>query len=453
MSLGVVKTLRRAALSSFVVLLLVAAGNSDFRPSTLDLAISSYNYSLVRWELSHFMDKWVRQAWTLLPWNPAVDRESRNALAQEFFTLGQQAAELERRLALPSIGSSSLLPKDHARTARTEVLPVAQRRDQIRPLVEEAIEAEISAVLAQEGFASRIGFIFPPVDTVFTNSPGVLVVSPRERIFRQKTVLLAPGIGDEARDRIEDRLFFEEDLSALVADTGGVAVYPSVVSDSSGLHHAVVIAAHEWLHHWFFLNPLGQHFWDSSDMTTLNETAATIGGEEIGDRAFTAITGEQVIRDSNAVEPQDPDAFDFDEAMQQTRSRTEELLGQGKILEAEAYMEERRQTMVANGFLIRKINQAFFRFSRLLRRQPGVHKPDQRPAQGATQPQHVFGGVLEPGRRFWQLPGVRGILGAGLGADTCLKVQVHWSCNSQICHAGFHRRYSHPRCPLGALFL
>ena len=357
-----VKRLRRGLLSAFLALLLVTAGNSDFRPSTVDLAISPYKYSLVRWEVSNFMDKWVRQVWTLLPWNPKVDRERRNALAQEFFTLGQQAAELERQLGIPSTGSGSLLSEDEARSARSEVLRVAQRRSKIRPLVEQAIEAEISAVLAQEGFASRIGFIFPPVDTVFTNSPGVLVLSPRERIFRQKTVLLAPGIGDEERNRIEDRLFFEENLSALVEDTGGVAVYPSVVSDSGRLHHAVVIAAHEWLHHWFFFHSLGQHFWDSSDMTTLNETAATIGGEEIGDRAFTAMTGETVVRDSNASGPQDPDAFDYDKAMRQTRMRTEELLGQGKILEAEAYMEERRQTMVANGFLIRKINQAFFAF-------------------------------------------------------------------------------------------
>ena len=357
-----VKRLRRGLLSALLALLLVTAGNSDFRPSTVDLTISPYKYSLVRWEVSNFMDKWVRQVWTLLPWNPKVDRERRNALAQEFFTLGQQAAELERQLGIPSTGSGSLLSEDEARSARSEVLRVAQRRSKIRPLVEQAIEAEISAVLAQEGFASRIGFIFPPVDTVFTSSPGVLVLSPRERIFRQKTVLLAPGIGDEERDRIEDRLFFEENLSALVEDTGGVAVYPSVVSDSGSLQHAVVIAAHEWLHHWFFFHSLGQHFWDSSDMTTLNETAATIGGEEIGDRAFTAMTGETVVRDSNASGPQDPDAFDYDKAMRQTRMRTEELLGQGKILEAEAYMEERRQTMVANGFLIRKINQAFFAF-------------------------------------------------------------------------------------------
>ena len=38
------------------------------------------------------------------------------------------------------------------------------------------------------------------------------------------------------------------------------------------------------------------------------------------------------------------------------------MLAQGKVEEAEAYMEERRQLMADNGRFIRKINQAFFAF-------------------------------------------------------------------------------------------
>ena len=237
-----------------------------------------------------------------------------------------------------------------------------QRRSDMQTDVEETVESEISAILVEEGFSSRIGVIFPPVDTVFAASPGVLIISPRDRIDQTSSTLLKPGIPGDVRNELEEVIFREDGVSALVVSTGGVATYPSVVSATGTLHDALVITAHEWLHHWFFFQPLGQHFWDNDDMTTLNETAASIGGELIGDRAFTAMTGERVIRESNQAEPRDPDAFDFDEAMRQTRLRTEELLGQGKILEAEAYMEERRQIMVANGFLIRKINQAFFAF-------------------------------------------------------------------------------------------
>ena len=96
-------------------------------------------------------------------------------------------------------------------------------------------------------------------------------------------------------------------------------------------------------------------------MMTLNETAASIGGEIIGERAVTAMTGEigtrELYRDLEG-----PGAFDFNEVMRETRLTTEALLGQGKIEEAESYMEERRQFIAHNGIFIRKINQAFFAF-------------------------------------------------------------------------------------------
>ena len=45
-----------------------------------------------------------------------------------------------------------------------------------------------------------------------------------------------------------------------------------------------------------------------------------------------------------------------------TRKRVDELLAEGRIEEAEAYMEERRLLFVENGSNIRKLNQAYFAF-------------------------------------------------------------------------------------------
>ena len=347
----------------FLALLVLAAGRGDFRPSTLDLTVNPYKYNLVRWEVSHFMDKWVHKLADLMPWTSEPSRQERINQAKTFFDLGQRQEELERQLLRPVVfGAEISESQDQVQVLSTELETIVQQRERMRSTVEETIESEISAVLSQEGFASRIGLIFPPVDTVFSRSPGVLILSPRDRIQRLETILMKPGLNDETRDQIESRILREEGLVALVVNSGGVATFPSVVSESGGLHHAVVIAAHEWLHHWFFFQPLGQHFWDNSQMTTLNETAATLGGEAIGDRAFTAMTGEQVIRDSQPQAAEDEDTFDFDAAMRETRLRTEELLAEGRIAEAEAYMEQRRQLMVANGHFIRKINQAFFAF-------------------------------------------------------------------------------------------
>ena len=341
--------------------LLLAVGNSSYGPDKLDLLVIPYRYSLLDWEVSNFLDKWARKSWDQLPWAAEPDRQTRNALVREFFSLGREMRELERRAGFPGTYRGGILPGGPSPpTARIE--QIRDRRNDILPQVEEAVEAEISAVLAAEGFASRIGLIFPPVDTVFARSPGVLVLSPRDRIYRQDTVLLKPGLGDVVRERIEAEFLQEKDLSALVARTGGVAVYPSVVSDAGGMRHAVVTAAHEWLHHWFFLQPLGQHFWDNPEMTTLNETAATLAGQELGDRAFTAITGEAITLETPAAAVAGQIGFDFRKEMRETRVRTEQFLTQGKIEEAEAHMEERRLLFVRHGYFIRKINQAYFAF-------------------------------------------------------------------------------------------
>ena len=48
--------------------------------------------------------------------------------------------------------------------------------------------------------------------------------------------------------------------------------------------------------------------------------------------------------------------------MRETRGTLDSLLAEGKIEEAERYLEERRQIFVAAGFAIRKLNQAYFAF-------------------------------------------------------------------------------------------
>ena len=331
---------------SVVTLVLLGAVQSGDSLSASDAAIGPHKYNLLRWEVDHFLDKWVNRFQEILPWNSEPSREARIAQAQEFFDLTAQIRELERES-----------PAGNA----AQIEELRQRQNDMQTDVEETIESAISAVLVQEGFSSRIGVIFPPVDTVFAASPGALIISPRDRIAQISSTLLKPGLSGELRNELEDLIFREDGVSALIVSTGGVATYPSVISATGTLRDALAITAHEWLHHWFFFQPLGQHFWDNADMTTLNETAATIGGEIIGDRAFTAMTGEQVTRERDT-EPEDPEAFDFTFEMRETRLTTEELLAEGKIVEAESYMEERRLFLADNGIFIRKINQAFFAF-------------------------------------------------------------------------------------------
>jgi hypothetical protein len=63
--------------------------------------------------------------------------------------------------------------------------------------------------------------------------------------------------------------------------------------------------------------------------------------------------------------------FDFRVEMHLTRVTVDELLEQGDIEEAEAYMEARRQIFWQNGYYIRRINQAYFAFHGAYADQPG----------------------------------------------------------------------------------
>ena len=60
--------------------------------------------------------------------------------------------------------------------------------------------------------------------------------------------------------------------------------------------------------------------------------------------------------------PPEPPAFDYRAEMHETRVIVDEMLAAGKIKEAEAYMEARRQFFWENGYRIRKLNQAYFAF-------------------------------------------------------------------------------------------
>ena len=155
----------------------------------------------------------------------------------------------------------------------------------------------------------------------------------------------------------------------MVLDLGGVATYPASLPDNQPLRWTLQVAAHEWLHHHFFFRPLGQSMFDSPEMQTLNETVANMAGREMGDRAYEMLGGRigdpMAASDSGAqsIESSDgTEGFDFATEMRTTRQRVDELLGEGRIDDAEAYMEERRRLFVENGHHIRKLNQAYFAF-------------------------------------------------------------------------------------------
>jgi hypothetical protein len=106
----------------------------------------------------------------------------------------------------------------------------------------------------------------------------------------------------------------------------------------------------------------------------MNETTASIVGGEIGkwvlQKYYPELLGSLPSRNLISLNDNllpshnfdDPPPFDSRAEMHETRVKADELLAEGKIDEAEAYMEQRRQVFWQNGYLIRKLNQAYFAF-------------------------------------------------------------------------------------------
>jgi hypothetical protein len=114
----------------------------------------------------------------------------------------------------------------------------------------------------------------------------------------------------------------------------------------------------------------------------MNETTASIAGNEIGtivlerfypELATPSTTPRLVSAPFGHPEPGDflRPSFDFRAAMNETRVTADALLAEGKVDEAEAYMESRRLVFLRNGYLIRKLNQAYFAFHGAYADMPG----------------------------------------------------------------------------------
>ena len=341
-------------------LLVLIAGHGGHALSQLDSFVSPYRWGLIEWEATHFLDKWRYRLEQAIPWyTPPVAKEQ---VLQEFFQLSHEIEDLEQELS--QLAADEPAENPQAEEAASQLEELNKKRSRIKPQAEELLEAEVSAILSEEGFQSRVGLIWPPVDVELVTPPSVLVLSPRNVIERKQDFVLLPGLDLKTREKLEDKIFWEQDLSALVVNIGGIATYPSIVASGSSLEHALEIAAHEWLHQYWFFRPLGQNYARDSETTTLNESAAAMAAKELNLRVYASVTGEPIEqpREPSQAPATATDVFNFRKSMHDTRLHTDSLLAEGRIEEAEAYMEERRQLFLENGYYIRKLNQAFFAF-------------------------------------------------------------------------------------------
>jgi hypothetical protein len=372
-----------SALPTILALLLVLTSDS-FAPRTLvdkvRLITAPYEFEFVSWTADAVWSKVLQfslgneRYLSTDAWHDAVVQYDQ--LLNEIFA---DQDELARIFSDPGVSD----PLTASAAVRADL--AAKRRDQSdrQSLVESILQEQVSAELRAEGFAVG-GEVVPPLLFRFTPIPMGLIVSPRNVIREDANIQLQPGLTLEQQILLESETERRLGVSALVVPFGGLGTFPTMIMESSWTNWVVEAVAHEWTHHYLFLNPLGLRYDASPELHTINETAASLMGKAIGALVIrhnypewaAALPGSSApgSRPGGLAAP--PPAFDYQHEMYLTRVETDRLLALGKIDEAEAYMEARRRFFVEHGYAIRRLNQAFFAFYGTYADTPGERGED-----------------------------------------------------------------------------
>ena len=331
----------------------------------------SLEFDYVEWMAKAAIVK-MRAATVNLP--QTLDREEQKQIVMEYFQTTQFI--LEKEYLLSQLYADPTIQDKEAATAtvRADLTKLYLRQEQIAPLAEAILQEQVTQVLVEQGLTAA-GQPLPNVWYHSTPLPMALIVSPRDRIEQTANISVNTDLTVDEQVNLEDDVSKGLNVSSLVVQIGGVGVYPTMVARTTNVNWLLSTIAHEWIHNYLTLRPLGLLYSETPELRTMNETTASIAGDEIG-----AIVIEKFYPElkpaasfpnlrlvSLSFDRPDPETlvrppFDFRAQMHETRINADALLAAGKIEEAEAYMEARRQIFLQNGYLLRKINQAYFAF-------------------------------------------------------------------------------------------
>jgi hypothetical protein len=302
--------------------------------------------------------------------------EEQRQVVLDYLDLVTRIREQNRRLndiyADPEISD----PQFASQLVRDQLADLQAERARLGSLAESILQAQISATVADLGLTVG-GQPLPPVMYHSTPLPTALIVSPRDEIIQEHNISLERDITVDEREALESRVDEALDVSSLIVDIGGIGVYPTMISETDNINYLAEVVAHEWVHNFLTMRPLGLNYLSNPELRTMNETAASIAGQVIGQAVIERFYPEFVPpppppeAEAEPGEAPPPPVFDFNDEMRLTRITVDQLLEEGKIEGAEEYMEARREVFWENGYRLRKINQAYFAFFGAYADEPG----------------------------------------------------------------------------------
>ncbi|MBI5350554.1 MAG: hypothetical protein HZB77_14755 [Chloroflexi bacterium] len=358
-------------------------------PTQVDVRVSGRQFDFVTWTLDALGVK-VSQSISSEQNYMSVDQRKRIVL--EYFDQMNRMLKMRGQIDEIFTDPKQTDPVAASRDLRAQLDQTRARLDKLQPLAEGILQEQISAILTEEGFTTG-GQLLPPISIHISALPGYLIVSPRDRIERIAYSMVEPGLSADDKVALESKIEKELNVSAIIEPIGGLGSYPAMVYETANLNYIAEVGAHEWSHNYLTLRPLGINYDNSPQLRTINETTATIFGQEIGQKVIARYYPERVPPPTPTPSPRptrtpgpaptraptptrDPNVFNFNLEMRETRVTVDQLLLEGKIEQAEAYMEERRQFFWTKGYQIRKLNQAYFAFHGSYNAGPGAGGQD-----------------------------------------------------------------------------
>lgn len=350
-------------------------------PSSVSTAIAQssdrYSFDLVGWEFHAIAQGAARRVQASLTLASLGESDRRN-LVTRYFSAVAEADRLRNELAAayaPVPGE-----RDEGRIADLQQHLAAVEHDQVplSPLVTEIIAGQIGDYLFRTGISGPLiepvwhqnlplVRINPPVFFRFEQLPLLLVVAPRDRIKVLQSTFLQPDLSISQVEQVEAEIDRQR-VTSIVLPIGGFAAYPSMIPADLSLRRCLQVVAHEWVHQYLAMHPLGQHYFSDYALRSINETVADLAGNEIGQAVFRQYYAESA-RSAPGLDDETPPSrptaspsFDFSQAMADIRLAVEGMLSRGDVAGAERYMADRKAWLAEHGYYLRKLNTAYLTF-------------------------------------------------------------------------------------------
>jgi hypothetical protein len=361
----------------FLLTALVLAGSTLVPPEASEGArqyTQRLEFDYVSWTADALLLK-LGQASLSLP--RYLSESQQETLIKNYLKLVQQIDDVNHNIELvyadPKIADKTTTLKPW----QDKLAGLRAQRAVLGPAAEEVFQRMVSSVL-DEFSLSVGGQPLPPVLYHVTPLPYALIISPRDVIRQETNISLDPNLTLEQMVSLEKQVEEGMNVSALVTPIGGIGIYPTMVMSTTDLPWLGEVVAHEWTHNYLTLRPLGLNYYASGQLRTMNETVANIVGKEVSLELLRRYFPENLPQPTPTRSPSptpgpkpaptatlraEPQGFNFNKEMRTTRVMVDALLKDGKVREAEAYMEARRKVFLDNGYLIRRLNQAYFAFN------------------------------------------------------------------------------------------